>query len=334
MRTHDDTWDIKTSVGATAVMVAAARAVETDRPDPLIRDPYARLLVTNAGAGAIWEAMLDPTLVAKAAAIDAETAAIVAYLRSYQAVRTNFFDTYFASAVAAGIRQVVILASGLDSRAYRLDWPAGTIVYEIDQPKVLSYKSTTLAENGVTPSAGRREVPADLRQDWPAALRDAGFDPTARTAWLAEGLLMYLPAEAQDRLFTQVGAVSVRAAGSRPRLRRCTAKSGEQKCGHGSRKWPMCSVSSRPSTCRNWSTTTRIGRPLPTGSPITVGGPDPNVRPTRCAAWVAGLRGCRWRTTRLRSPSLSPQSGCSERIRLTLYIRIYGWIFSIAGSTG
>lgn len=121
MRTHDDTWDIKTSVGATAVMVAAARAVETDRPDPLIRDPYARLLVTNAGAGAIWEAMLDPTLVAKAAAIDAETAAIVAYLRSYQAVRTNFFDTYFASAVAAGIRQVVILASGLDSRAYRLD---------------------------------------------------------------------------------------------------------------------------------------------------------------------------------------------------------------------
>lgn len=114
---------------------------------------------------------------------------------------------------AAGIRQVVILASGLDSRAYRLDWPAGTIVYEIDQPKVLSYKSTTLAENGVTPSAGRREVPADLRQDWPAALRDAGFDPTARTAWLAEGLLMYLPAEAQDRLFTQVGAVSV--AGSR-----------------------------------------------------------------------------------------------------------------------
>lgn len=188
MRTHDDTWDIKTSVGATAVMVAAARAVETDRPDPLIRDPYARLLVTNAGAGAIWEAMLDPTLVAKAAAIDAETAAIVAYLRSYQAVRTNFFDTYFASAVAAGIRQVVILASGLDSRAYRLDWPAGTIVYEIDQPKVLSYKSTTLAENGVTPSAGRREVPADLRQDWPAALRDAGFDPTARTAWLAEAV--------------------------------------------------------------------------------------------------------------------------------------------------
>jgi methyltransferase (TIGR00027 family) len=208
LRTHDDTWDIKTSVGTTAVMVAAARAVETDRPDPLIRDPYAKLLVTNAGAGVLWEAMLDPAMVAKVEAIDAETAATVAHMRSYQAVRTNFFDTYFNSAVADGIRQIVILASGLDSRAYRLDWPAGTTVYEIDQPQVLAYKSETLAENGVRPSADRREVPIDLRQDWPAALRAAGFDPAARTAWLAEGLLMYLPADAQDRLFTQIGELS------------------------------------------------------------------------------------------------------------------------------
>ena len=213
MRTHDDTWDIKTSVGTTAVMVAAARAVETDRPDPLIRDPYAKLLVTNAGANVLWEAMLDPSMVAKVEAIDAETAATVQHMRSYQAVRTNFFDTYFNNAVADGIRQIVILASGLDSRAYRLDWPAGITVYEIDQPKVLAYKSTTLAEYGVTPAADRREVPIDLRQDWPAALRAAGFDPAVRTAWLAEGLLMYLPAEAQDRLFTLVGELS--PAGSR-----------------------------------------------------------------------------------------------------------------------
>jgi len=213
MRTHDDTWDIKTSVGTTAVMVAAARAVETDLPDPLIRDTYAKLLVTNAGAGVLWEAMLDPAMVAKVEAIDAETAATVAHMRSYQAVRTNFFDTYFNKAVADGIRQIVILASGLDSRAYRLDWPAGTTVYEIDQPQVLAYKSETLAENGVRPSADRREVPIDLRQDWPAALRAAGFDPAARTAWLAEGLLMYLPADAQDRLFSQIGELS--PAGSR-----------------------------------------------------------------------------------------------------------------------
>ncbi|MDP7730859.1 MULTISPECIES: class I SAM-dependent methyltransferase [Mycobacterium] len=213
MRSHDDTWDIRTSVGTTAVMVAAARAVETEQPDALIRDPYAKILVTNANAGVLWEAMLDPAVAAKVETLDAEAAAMVRHMRGYQAVRTNFFDTFFADAVAAGIRQVVILASGLDSRAYRLDWPAGTTVYEIDQPQVLEYKSTTLADNGVTPSADRRAVAIDLRQDWPAALREAGFDPNARTAWLAEGLLMYLPAEAQDRLFTLIGELS--PAGSR-----------------------------------------------------------------------------------------------------------------------
>ncbi|HEX5254289.1 MAG TPA: class I SAM-dependent methyltransferase [Mycobacterium sp.] len=213
LRTHDDTWDIKSSVGTTAVMVAAARAVETERPDALIRDPYAKLLVTNSGAGVLWEAMLDPEIAAKVEALDEESAAHLHHMRGYQAVRTHFFDTFFTDAVAAGIRQIVILASGLDSRAYRLDWPAGTTVYELDQPEVLAYKSTTLAQNGATPSADRREVAIDLRQDWPAALRAAGFDPTQRTAWLAEGLLMYLPAEAQDRLFTLIGELS--PAGSR-----------------------------------------------------------------------------------------------------------------------
>jgi methyltransferase (TIGR00027 family) len=213
LRSHDDTWDIRSSVGTTAVMVAAARAVETDQPDPLIRDPYAKLLVTNANAGVLWEAMLDPAVAAKVESMDAEAAAMINHMRGYQAVRTNFFDEFFRSAAADGIRQMVILASGLDSRAYRLDWPAGTTVYEIDQPQVLEYKSTTLSDNGVTPSADRRAVAIDLRQDWPGALRAAGFDSTAPTAWLAEGLLMYLPAEAQDALFTQVGELS--PAGSR-----------------------------------------------------------------------------------------------------------------------
>jgi methyltransferase (TIGR00027 family) len=212
LRTHDDTWDIATSVGTTAVMVAAARAVETDRPDPLIRDPYAKLLVSQAGTG-VWESMLDDSLLDKVESIDPEAAAVFQHMRSYQAVRTHFFDAHFTGAVAAGIRQVVILASGLDSRAYRLDWPAGTTVYEIDQPKVLAYKSATLAANGATPSADRHEVPIDLRQDWPAALVGAGFDPKTPTAWLAEGLLMYLPADAQDRLFTQITELS--APGSR-----------------------------------------------------------------------------------------------------------------------
>jgi methyltransferase (TIGR00027 family) len=213
LRTHDDTWDIKTSVGSTAVMVAAARAVETERPDALIRDPYARLLVSNAGAGVLWEAMLDPEIAAKVEALDEDSAAHLHHMRGYQAVRTHFFDTYFNDAVAAGIRQIVILASGLDSRAYRLDWPAGTTVYELDQPEVLAYKSTTLADNGVTPSADRREVAIDLRQDWPAALRAAGFDPTQPAAWSAEGLLGYLPPEAQDRLLDTITSLS--APGSR-----------------------------------------------------------------------------------------------------------------------
>lgn len=212
LRTDDDTWDIASSVGVTAVMVAAARAAETDRPDPLIHDPFAKILVADAGTGA-WEYMLDEEFVSKVAETDAEIAAMFQHMGNYQAVRTHFFDAFFVTAVEAGIRQVVILASGLDSRAFRLSWPAGTTVFEIDQPKVLEYKAETLARHGVDPSAERREVPVDLRQDWPTALVKAGFDVARPTVWLAEGLLMYLPADAQDRLFRQITELS--APGSR-----------------------------------------------------------------------------------------------------------------------
>jgi methyltransferase (TIGR00027 family) len=212
LRTHDDTWDIATSVGSTAVMVAAARAAETDRENPLIRDPFAKILVAGAGTG-VWEYMLDDGFVQKVSEADPEAAAMFEHMGNYQAVRTHYFDAFFAQATDAGIRQIVILASGLDSRAYRLDWPAGTTVFEIDQPKVLEYKAVTLAEHGAQPSAQRHEVPIDLREDWPTALRDAGFDASVPTAWLAEGLLMYLPADAQDRLFEQITELS--AAGSR-----------------------------------------------------------------------------------------------------------------------
>jgi methyltransferase (TIGR00027 family) len=226
LRTDDDTWDIATSVGTTAVMVAAARAGETQRDEPLIRDPYAKILVAGAGTG-VWELMLDDAFAAKLTDADAEAAAIFEHMGSYQAVRTHFFDEFFAKATAAGVRQIVILASGLDSRAYRVQWPAGTVVYEIDQPKVLEYKSATLAEHGVTPSAVRREVPMDLRFDWPKALREAGFDAAVPTAWLAEGLLMYLPADAQDRLFGQITELS--AAGSRIAVETMTTHSEERR---------------------------------------------------------------------------------------------------------
>jgi methyltransferase (TIGR00027 family) len=124
------------------------------------------------------------------------------------AVRTKFFDDFFIGAGAAGIRQAVILASGLDSRPYRLPWPQGSTVYEIDQPKVIEFKSTTMTAIGATPTAERRAVSIDLREEWPAALRRSGFDETQPTAWSAEGLLIYLPPEAQDRLFDNITALS------------------------------------------------------------------------------------------------------------------------------
>jgi methyltransferase (TIGR00027 family) len=203
-RTADDSWDIATSVGATAVMVALARAAETASADPLIRDQFAEPLVATPElegvreqVAAWWAEDDDPD-----STVDSQQ------MIDYQAVRTHFFDEYFTDAVAGGIRQVVILAAGLDSRAYRLDWPAGTVVYEIDLPKVLEYKSETLAGHGATPIADRRAVAVDLRHDWPQALRDGGFDASAPTAWLAEGLLPFLPAAAQEALFTNIDALS------------------------------------------------------------------------------------------------------------------------------
>jgi methyltransferase (TIGR00027 family) len=203
-RTADDSWDIATSVGATAVMVALARAAETASADPLIRDQFAEPLVATPElegvreqVAAWWAEDDDPD-----STVDSQQ------MIDYQAVRTHFFDEYFTDAVAGGIRQVVILAAGLDSRAYRLDWPAGTVVYEIDLPKVLEYKSETLTGHGATPIADRRAVAVDLRHDWPQALRDAGFDASAPTAWLAEGLLPFLPAAAQEALFANIDALS------------------------------------------------------------------------------------------------------------------------------
>ena len=206
-RTEGDSWDIATSVGSTAVMVAAARAVETASENPLIQDQFAGTLISTpelsdllAKMSATWES-------------DPEAERTYQGMVDYQAARTHFFDAYFAEAAVRGIRQHVILAAGLDSRAYRLDWPAGTTVYEVDLPKVLEYKAATLNAHGARPTAVRREVAADLREDWPKMLRDNGFDPAEPTAWLAEGLLLFLPGPAQDRMFDDIVAIS--APGSR-----------------------------------------------------------------------------------------------------------------------
>lgn len=202
LRTEGDSWAITELVGATALGVAASRAAETAGPDPLIRDEFARTLVSSAGPA--WARLTDPELAWLAGDEAGQRAHRLGI--DYQAVRTHYFDEYFASAANDGIRQVVILAAGLDSRAYRLDWPAGTTVYEVDQPQVLEYKTGILESH--VPTANRRPVAVDLRDDWPAALAAAGFDRGQPTAWLAEGLLPYLPSDAQDRLFEMFTALS------------------------------------------------------------------------------------------------------------------------------
>jgi methyltransferase (TIGR00027 family) len=192
-------------------MVAAARAMASKADRPLIDDPFAEPLVRAVGVDLFTRLALGD-LRPDDLDVDDEDAGMQR-MADNMAIRTKFFDEFFLDATAAGIRQAVILASGLDSRAYRLPWPAGTTVYEIDQPDVIDFKTRTLAALGVEPTAGRRTVAIDLRNDWPTALAEAGFDPTKPTAWSAEGLLGYLPPDAQDRLLDTITALS--APGSR-----------------------------------------------------------------------------------------------------------------------
>jgi methyltransferase (TIGR00027 family) len=208
-RSDNDSWDITESVGTTALGVAAARAAETDSENPLIRDPFARLFLDAAGPG-MWSVFGSPTVSAELADVDPDLSARMKNRVDFMAARTAFFDEFFISAAEAGIRQVVILASGLDSRAWRLPWPDDTTVYELDQPKVLQFKSATLQSHGARPMSTQVDVPIDLRRDWPKVLQRAGFDPSAPTAWSAEGLLRFLPARAQDLLFERIDALSAR----------------------------------------------------------------------------------------------------------------------------
>jgi len=211
-RSDDDTWDINESVGATALGVAGGRAAETNSADPLINDPFAQLFLDAAG-DSIWRMYQDGELPSEMVDLDPQFADRMQAMLGYTACRTKFFDEYFLVSADDGIRQSVILAAGLDARAWRLDWPAGCVVYEVDQPKVLAFKTATLESHQATPIASHISVGIDLRQDWPTALVECGFDPSAPTAWSAEGLLPYLTAEAQDLLFDRVQSLS--AAGSR-----------------------------------------------------------------------------------------------------------------------
>ncbi|WAJ45379.1 SAM-dependent methyltransferase [Mycobacterium sp. Aquia_216] len=196
-RSAGDTWDIVSSVGLTALGVCAGRALDAALDPPLANDDYAAGFVAAAG---------EPNLSAAVANTDMDSAA--AFNAQWVGVRTRFFDDFFTQAGQSGTRQAVILAAGLDSRAYRLAWPADYVVFEVDQRRVLEFKQQVLEDRGAVPRARRVTVAVDLRDDWAGALTAAGFDPEQPTAWALEGLLPYLPGAAQDALFDKLHELS------------------------------------------------------------------------------------------------------------------------------
>lgn len=187
-------------VSRTALGVALLRAMETQAPERLFADPYAGAFL-EAGK-ALSAQPEDPVVVSRGS-----------LFYSQIVIRTRFFDDYLISAVAAGCTQVVLLAAGLDSRAFRLDWPTGTRLFELELPGVLEFKDRVLAEQGAMPRCIRVPVFADLREDWGATLRGQGFDPTKPTVWLAEGLMYYLSQTDASAMLATVGELS--APGSR-----------------------------------------------------------------------------------------------------------------------
>lgn len=165
----------------TSRWMAAARARESRRPDRLFDDPLSPAL--SGPKGFVWLDMMD----------------LASYPLGpgpglYSVVRTRFFDEFLGSAVA-GIEepQVVLLAAGMDARAFRIQWPPGTRVYELDLPEVLELKEELLTRTGAAESCERRLVGTDLASDgWVRNLREAGHDAERPTIWLAEGILLYL----------------------------------------------------------------------------------------------------------------------------------------------
>jgi len=190
-------------VGKTALGVAMVRARESQRDDRLFDDPYAQAFV-DAAPGAFPE---EPTTGEQLAALG-PMASLGAVFYAHGVIRTRFFDDYLTAATTAGCSQVVLLAAGLDTRAFRLPWPQRTRVLEVDLPDVLAFKDTVLAARGAVPRCARTTVPADLRAGWTAALVEAGFDRAAPTAWLAEGLLIYLSAAEAELLLHGISELS------------------------------------------------------------------------------------------------------------------------------
>jgi methyltransferase (TIGR00027 family) len=188
---------VPAGVGRTAIGMARVRAQESRRPDRLFDDPYAEAFVAAA-----------PSAFPQEHGASGELASWGATISLQGIIRTRFFDEYLLAACAAACRQVVLLAAGLDTRAFRLALPTGVRLFELDLPEVLDFKERVLATQEAVPQCERTVLGVDLRQDWPAELAGAGFEPSAPAAWLAEGLLIYLSAEEAAHLLTAVGELS------------------------------------------------------------------------------------------------------------------------------
>src|SRR4051812_38987599 len=305
-RTDNDTWDLASSVGATATMVAAARAVASKADDRLIDDPFAEPLVRAVGVD-LWTRVATGDF--DLFSLDQDAAVGMQRMTDNMAVRTKFFDEFFLSATGAGVRQAVILASGLDSRAYRLAWPAGTTVYEIDQPDVIEFKTRTLAGLGAEPTVQRRTVAMDLRYDWPSALIEEGFDPNQPTAWSAEGLLGYLPPDAQDRLLdtiTELSAPESRVAVESVPTSTCpTTRRRSSACRPRRRGGAITASTSTSPSWFIWVTATR-----PPAISATTAGTSAATPPRNCSPPTACRRFPKTMKGRATSPNCSTSSVC------------------------
>ncbi len=177
------------SLGFTAHWTASARAQESARTDCLFNDPWALKLAGEVGMD--WLAQRSGSV-------------------APMIIRTHYFDGFLKNiAWQQAVRQIVILAAGLDTRAYRLDWPEQTHLFEIDQPNVLEYKADILTTAGAKPKCVRTEIATDLTQPWREPLLQHGFDPGQPSGWLLEGLLFYLPVESITQILDQVSHLAV-----------------------------------------------------------------------------------------------------------------------------
>ena len=174
------------AVSRTAIGVARVRAGESARPEPLFVDPYAAAFVAAAG---------DDGTAPDPATLSDEQRRWRAGIAFHIVMRTRFFDDYLLRAVDAGCAQVVMLGAGLDTRAYRIEWSSELRWFELDLPEVLTFKQNVLGGQGALPRCDRTAIAADLAGNWASPLQQAGFDSSAPTAWLAEGLLVYLPGD-------------------------------------------------------------------------------------------------------------------------------------------